>query len=503
MQLCTTEEQKIDFIRAAIADHESSDMFKVGEDAGLFYRHVDRQLESIQKIVYDREGNKYEADKNQTNHKLTSNLFFIFCTQLVAYQLGNGISFDNAKVKEQLGGASFDYQVQKALAYAFCDGESYAYVDESGITPLCYACKINGNEPLLVPLKDEDDGEIKAAIRYWRLAPDKPLRVTLYELDGFTEYKEIRDASGNKSELQIYQEKSAYKQKIVSSEVEGVTKTIGENPDRFPIVPLEYINGQSELVGNKATLFAYDVVYSGLVNGVDMNTVYWIIKNADGMSKRDDLNFVADIIHNQTIHEPEDVEIRKEEIHSDYAAFQNVLATLRDKLYTDFMAVDVERKLAGNVTTVEIKAAYQNLNLKCDMIEQYLDKFIRGILKVRGLDENEPFHFKRPNDINVTEFVTMLMQIMPVLGDETTLKLMCETLGLIDEYEAIKEQREAESMEQFTGGQGDNEVIQIITTLEQLIGADKTKAILLEALQRVRNSAENVQNNVQSGSVSE
>ena len=486
----------------AISDHENSEMFKVGEDAGLFYRHIDRQLEMIKKLVYDREGTPYE-DKGQANHKLASNLFFIFCTQLVAYQLGNGISFDNPDIKKQLGGASFDYKVQKALAYAFCDGESYAYVDDSGVTPLCYACKINGNEPLLVPLKDEDDGEIKAAIRYWRLTPDKPLRATLYELDGFTEYKEVRDINGNKSELQLYQEKKPYNLKIVSSQAEGVTQAIGENPRSFPIIPLKYINGQSELVGNKATLFAYDVVCSGLVNGVDMNTIYWIIKNADGMSKRDDLNFVADLIHKHVIHEPEDTEIRKEEVHSDYNAYINVLATLRDKLYTDFMAVDVERKLAGNVTTVEIRAAYQNLNLKCDIIEQYLDEFIRGILRARGLDENEPFHFKRPNDINITEFVTMLMQVMPVLGDETTLKLMCETLGLIDEYEAIKEQREAESMQQFAGGQSDDELVQIITTLEQFIGADKVKAILLEALQQVRaqNNADNAQDNAQAVSV--
>ena len=441
LQKCTNESDKIAFILSAIADHESSDMFKIGEDAGLFYRGTDRDLEEIQQVVYDREGNAYNSEKS--NHKIVSNLFFIFCTQLVDYQLGNGVIFDNPKVKEQLGGSAFDYDVQQTLSYAYCDGEGYAYVGDNGITPLCFACKQHGDEPLLVPLKDEDDGAIKAAIRYWRLTPDHPLRVTLYEIDGVTEYKEIE------GELTVLTPKKAYKQRTISNDAEGITETIGEIPASFPIVPLKYINGQSELVGKKSTLFAYDVVYSGLVNGVDMNTVYWIIKNADGMSKRDDLNFVADIIRSQTIHEPEDVEIRKEEVHSDYQAFESVLAVLRDKLFTDFMAVDVERKLAGNVTTVEIKAAYQNLNLKCDIIERYLSKFIRGILKVKGIDENEPFHFKRPNDINTSEFVTMLMQIAPILGEDTALKLMCETLGLIDEYENIKAQRDAAAMAQF------------------------------------------------------
>lgn len=447
LENCKTEEERISFIQRAINEHQASPMFHMGEDAGLFYRGIDRELEQIRKVVYDREGKAYSSDVS--NHKINSNLFFLFCTQLVAYQLGNGISFDNPKVKEQLGGAKFDYEVQKALAYAYCDGESYAYVTDDDVTPLCYACKIEGNEPLLVPLKDENDGLIKAAIRYWRLAPDKPLMVRLFELDGTTVYKEVRDANGDKSTLQLYEEKKPYKKREVSTEAEGITQ-LDVIPASFPIVPLRYINGQSELAGKKSTLFAYDVVYSGLVNGVDMNKVYWIIKNADGMDRRDDLNFVADIIHNQTIHEPEGVEVRKEEIHSDYQAFESVIATLRDKLFTDFMAVDVERKLAGNVTTVEIKAAYQNLNLKCDMIEKYLDDFIRGILRVKGIDENEPFHYKRPNDINTSEFITTILQVSPLLGEETSLKLVCETLGLIDEYEQIKEQRQAEAMAQMS-----------------------------------------------------
>lgn len=446
LQACSTEEEKIEFIKKAITEHESSEKFLIGQDAGFFYRQIDKDLEALEKVYYDRDGKKYEADKNQSNHKLVTNLFFIFCVQFVSYQLGNGVSFDNPKIKEALGGSDFDYQLQQVLSYAWCDGESYGFVGENGITPLCFACKIDGNEPLLVPLYDEDNGELKAAIRYWRLDTDKPLRVTLYEQDGFTEYKETQDNG-----LSVLQEKQSYgKTKIISSQAEGIIKQEKESANSaFPIAKMPYIKNQSELVGNKSTLFAYDVVYSGLVNGVDMNDVYWIIKNADGMSRKDDLQFVADIIHKQTIHEPEDVEIRKEQIDFNYSAYEKVLEILREKLYTDFMAVDVRRQVSGNVTTVEIRAAYQNLNLKCDKVEKCLNQFIKSCLKIKGFGENEPFHYKRPNDINVVEFIGMLLQVYPVLGDETTLKLICETLGLIDEYEEIKAKREAEAMSQI------------------------------------------------------
>lgn len=101
LQACSTEEEKIEFIKKAIAEHESSEKFLIGQDAGFFYRQIDKDLEALEKVYYDRDGKKYEADKNQSNHKLVANLFFIFCVQLVSYQLGNGVSFDNPKVKKR------------------------------------------------------------------------------------------------------------------------------------------------------------------------------------------------------------------------------------------------------------------------------------------------------------------------------------------------------------------------------------------------------------------
>lgn len=446
------EAKRIAFIEEAIAHHESSEMFAVGRDAGFFYRHIDPDLEVIQKVFYDGEGNPH-ADEVSSNHKLTSNFFYLFITQMVAYMLGNGVSFDNEEVKKQLGGSDFDYKMQRLLAYAAVDGESYGLVTESGIVPFCYACKLHGDEPYLVPLKDEDDGKIKAAIRYWRLAPDKPLRVTLYELDGFTEYKEDSDGI-----LVVLKPKDYYRKTSVSNDIQGDYDVKGQNYVEFPIVPLGFINGQSSLIGNRQTLFAYDVVMSGMVNNIDMNTVYWTIKNANGMDDYDNNRFILNLLKSHVLHTDDASEVIPHELSMKHEAHEAVLTQLRKQLFFDFQAVDVERIASGNITTVEIKAAYQNLNLKCDEIEKYLSDFIRGVLRVKGIDENEPFHFKRPNDINTAEFVTMLVQIAPILGDDTTLKLICETLGLIDEYEQIKAHRDAESMMRFNASmQGEEE----------------------------------------------
>ena len=406
-------------------------------------------LEAQKNYVYDSDGNAYE-DTVSPNHKLTANLFYLFTTQLIAYLLGNGVSFDKPEIKKKLGGSVFDYRLQRVLAYAMCDGEAYGYVSDKGVTPLCYACKLEGKEPYLIPLVDEDDNQIKAAIRYWRLAPGKPLRITLYELDGYTEYKErVTEENVNTGELYVLKPKSAYKTKSKSNSIEGDYETDSENYSAFPIVPMGFICGQSAITGNLSLLHAYNVVLSDMANGVDMNTTYWKVKNADGMDKRDDNALLYDIFKTHVIHTPEGVEVDKDEVSMRTAEYQAVLAMIEAVLYDNFQAVRISNIAAGNKTTVEIKAAYENLNLRCDEVEKYVAEFIRGCLIVIGESPDEPFHFKRPNNINQSEFVQLILAALPVIGDDVALKQILESLGMIDEYENIKAQKEAAAMAQF------------------------------------------------------
>lgn len=488
LQLCVTEEQRITFIKKAISEHETSPMFLTGRIAGEFYRNKDNVLEASKNYVYDANGNAIE-DTISPNHKLTANFFYLFTTQLVAYLLGNGVSFDNPEIKKKLGGPDFDYAVQQILAYAACDGEGYGYVSDSGIKPLCYACKLNGNEPYLVPLKDEDDGEVKAAIRYWRLTPDSPLRVTLFEEDGITEYKERVDVENgvriNTTELEIYKEKSKYKPKTVSNDLKGVYSDEGENYKSLPIVPMGFICGQSSIEGNVGLLHAYNVILSDMANGVDMNTTYWKVKNADGMSKKDDNAMLYDIFRTHVIHTPEGVEVDKDEVSMRTAEYQAVLAILRAVLYEKFQAVDTSNVSASAKTTVEIKSAYENLDRKCDEVEKYVAGFIRNCLVVIGEDPNEPFHFKRPNNINQSEFVQLILTALPVIGEDTALKQILESLGLIDEYEAIKDEKAAEQMGMFAGEDAEEEKQKFIVDI-----ANAVVAMLVQQYKLAQNNTE-------------
>lgn len=444
------EAARIDFIYAAIADHETSNAFKVGQKAGLFYRHHDPNIEAYQNIVYDMEG-KSHVDEVSPNHKIMSNFFADLIDQAIEYLLANGISFDNPDIKAQLSNG-LDGIIKKITCYAAVDGRAYGLIEPDGIKPMCFACQLDGNEPCFVPLYDERSGDLMAGIRYWRLTPDYPRMAVLYEPDGFTEYQEEANGEENKPEFAVTQEKRAYIINTVSSEAEGAYIAEGRNYSRLPIVEMGYINNQSSLVGNEGTITAYNMVLSGFVNQVDWNILYWIIENADGMSETDNINFLSDIIKTHVLHASGEAKATPHEITIQYEARAQLLDRLRSQIYEDMGGVDVQKNSA-NMTATEIKSAYAALNRKCDKIETYIDEFLASALELLGY-KNEAWHYQRDVTINAMEAAQIAVMAAPYLDDEATTKTFCEIEGKIDEFEDIQRRKLADNLGAITDDEG-------------------------------------------------
>lgn len=437
-----------DFVQSVISDHQSSDRYKIGTAAGQFYRHCDPDLQALKRLIYDNSGNVFE-DKYSADYRIESNYFYMLITQTVMYLLGNGISFDNEKVKKQMGGTGdFDFAVQQTALYAACDGEAYGYIDPvDGVLPLCYACRLNGNEPTFAPLYDEKSGEIKGGVRYWRLADEYPLQAVLYRESDY-----IRFSENDEKTLEMQEEPHRYGERDVSNDVEGVYSSEKTGLKNFPIVKMPYINNQSAIVGNRTLLFAYDVVFSGMVNKIDMNLLYWILKNADGMSKKDDVQFVLNLIRTRVMHLHDDMDAQVQEVSSNTEAYREVLAELRKQLFLNFMCIDTENVSAGNVTATQIKTAYQNMDLQANALEHCVSEFIKGVLKVHGRDPNEPFHFTRDKAINESERINNSIAGSKYLGEDMTTRLIAESLGLIDEVPKIQAAKEQQEQALFGGG---------------------------------------------------
>ena len=147
------------------------------------------------------------TDMWTANHKLASRFFGMAVDQEVSYLLGNGITFAEESTKKKLC-PDFDQEVMDAARNAKIAGVSFGFWDVEHLRVFDFQ--------EFVPLYDEENGTLKAGIRFWQVAPDKPLRATLYEMDGFTEYFQQKN-----KDMEVMQAKRRYKRIVRTSDVGG------------------------------------------------------------------------------------------------------------------------------------------------------------------------------------------------------------------------------------------------------------------------------------------
>ena len=304
------------------------------------------------------------------------------------------------------------------------------------------------------PLDGEEDGALHAGIRWWQIDASKPLRATLYEEDGYTDFiwnlNDANDEEGAKG--RILHEKRPYVQIVESTLADGDIILDGKNYPGFPIVPL-WANKehQSELTGLREKIDAYDLIKSGACNTLDdASLIYWTIQNAGGM---DDIDLAQFLERLRTIHAATvDDDGAKAEAHTmdvPYQATESILSGLRDDLYRDAMALDTEKIQAGNITATAIEAGYENLELKCDGFEYCVTECIKGLLALAGIDDDPTYH--RRKTTNQTEITQMVLSAAQYLDDETILKKL--PFLNIDEISDIMIRKDREEAARFIPAQ--------------------------------------------------
>lgn len=398
--------------------HKSTGLYLDALDADAYDRKRNVEILRYQKFLYDAVGNR-KPDLISPNNKLCSGFFPQFITQENQYLLGNGVQFDKPETKTRLG-ARFDTDLQRLGRYALLHGKAFGYwADRLYIFPVTE----------FVPLYDETTGVLEAGIRFWQVDPEKPLNITLYERDGYTQY-----ISKKGSKPVQAAEKRAYIVRMVESEAFGAQVVGTEN---YSSLPIKQLNGnpqqQSELVGIRGQIDAYDRIKSGFANDMDMaNFVYWILKNSGGMSDAELANFVQRVRSiGVVVAEDEATVPEMKSVDIPYQARQIYLEKLEADLYRDFGALDVSTLMGGQKTATEIKAAYMPVDLKADMYEYELIEFVQSILELLGIDDTP--RFKRNRVINETELIQNVLMKADRLDDETVLSELGYERERVDE----------------------------------------------------------------------
>lgn len=441
-EILQDENSKMQFVLDAIAEHKGSKLYLRACDAQKYYDGENPTISKYEKIIFDALG-RAKIDKTAPNHKLKTSFFQFVVDQLVSYLLGNGIQFDDRpkKIMEE-----FDLDVVDLATASCIGGVAFGYPELQPAAlgdPEKYKLRVF-DVMEFAPLYDENTGELRAGIRFWQVDSDKPLRATLYEQEGYTEY--IKPEKGN---IQILKPFQTYKQIIKTSVMDGTEIAPGEPFPGFPIIPLKYNEKMfSAIHGNRATIDAYDLLTSGLVNDVDEGTLlYWAIKGYGGMSEEDDAKWLDVLRRTKVAHVDMEGDATPHTVEAPVQSTQTAIDMLNRKLYTDFQSFDASIVSAGSQTATAIRACYVPLDLKTDKFEKQVTKFILGILRIIG--ESARPSYTRNKIINVTEEIQSVLMGAEYLDDEYITKKILSVMGDADQFEEIQKRKEENEMNRF------------------------------------------------------
>lgn len=475
------ERKRIAFVRSMIDEHKSTDLYKMAVTADEYDHKRNSTIMKYEKTLRTLTGREV-SDRWSPNHKTTRNFFNRFTTQQNQYLLGNGVTWENESTADRLG-KNFDTQLQKAGKAALVQAESFGFfnLDHVDVFEL----------EEFAPMYDEENGSLRAGIRFWQIDSSKPLRAVLYEEDGYTGYiwgerKEdgSRDESGR-----IYTEKQPYIVKTRTTKVDGTEIYDGENYPTFPIVPLwGNKHHQSELVGLQEQIDAYDLIKNGFLNDLDTAQIYWLIKGAGGMDDPDLAEFMYKLktTHFASLEDGQDAQ--PVEVNIPYNAREVLLDRIEKDLYKDYGALNVEEIKSGAVTATQILAAYEPLNEKADDYEYCIVEFIQGILKIAGIEDNPTF--TRSKLVNVSEEIQTVLQASEVLDDEYVTRKVLNLLGDGDQAEEILKRKEADELNVGEVSSRTPTMYEITSVLGKLKRGDITERTAMAMLQRIGLSEE-------------
>ena len=425
------------FVGEAVAAHRQSRSYKIAVDADLYDRRQNVTVNRYVKLIQDHTRNPM-VDITAANNRIASNFFHRLNTQRCAYLLGNGVRFarQSEATRARLG-VKFDTDLYAWAYRSLIHGVAFGFwnLDRLYVFPLTE----------FVPLWDEDTGALRAGIRFWRLAPDRPWTAVLYTEQGYAAY---RSAPGETDlKLILAEPLTPYLQDVDSTPADGDTVTGTAGYGALPIVPMWGSRlRQSTLVGLREQIDSYDLIQSGFANDVlDCAKIYWLIQNCGGMNDQDLQEFLDNIrirhvakVDTQSFDGTARSALSPYVQDVPYESTQAYLTHARAAIYEGFGALDVHA-IAADSTNDHIDAAYQPMDEEADDFEYQVIEAVQGVLRLMGI-ENTPV-FKRNRVSNLKEQVEAVLLEADYLDEETVLDLLPNIT--VDMKRAILERRRA------------------------------------------------------------
>ena len=447
-------------------DKDASSTKKRRAMEGRRYYEADHDIKDYRIFFIDADGNLRE-DTTKSNIKISHPFFRLLVDQQTQYILsghGGFVKSDIPELQTELDAyfnenESFAAELYELLVGCISKGFEYmyAYKDESDRTAFQTADSIGVVE---VREKETDDG--CAYVIFWyvdRIGKDnkKIKRIQVWDDKQTWFYCQVDDGAIVPDESVDHNPRPhiIYKK-------DGDESTYYDDYGMIPFFRLD--NGKKQFSGLKpikALIDDYDLMNAGLSNNIqDTNEALYVVRGFQG-DNLDEL--MVNIKAKKHIGVDEDGGIDIKTVDIPVEARKIKMEVDEKNIFRFGQGVNTEAlKDTSATTSIAIKSAYANLDLKCDGLQPFLLQFMRKLLKLvlkeindtQGTDYEQKdvyFDFDREIITNAQENaqidltkaqeqqtkVTTIQNAATLLGQELTMQLICEALEL--DYDDIKD----------------------------------------------------------------
>lgn len=433
---------------------------------GLKYYEGNHDINNYRIFFFDADG-KLQEDKTKSNIRISHPFFKLLTDQQAQYMLSAKDGFVKSDIPElqtELDAyfnenESFAAELYELLVGCISKGFEYmyAYKDENDRTAFQTADSIGVVE---VREKETDDG--CAYVIYWyieRIGKDnkKIKRIQVWDNTQTVFYCQEDDGK-----IELDKSVEINPRPHILYKKDGDESTYYEDYGLIPFFRLD--NGKKQVSGVKPIkdlIDDYDLMNAGLSNNIqDTNEALYVVRGFQG-DNLDELMLNIKAKKHIGVDEEGGVDIKTVDIPVE--ARKTKMEVDEKNIFRFGMGVNTEAlKDTSATTSIAIKSAYANLDLKCDGLLPSLKQFMRKLLKLvlqeindtQGTDyENKDVYFTFDREIitNAQENATIdltkaqeqqtklttILNAAAQLGDELTKQLICEALEL--DYDDIKD----------------------------------------------------------------
>lgn len=464
-------------IKKFMSDDMASRRKKDAEEGQRYYegRH---DILKYRLFYYDTDGNLRE-DTTRTNIKISHPFFTILTDQLAAYMLS--FKENPIRAKDGVDGLQdhlderfddeFWAEISELITGASAKGFEYLYGFKNAENNWVFQCA-DSLGVVEVPAKDADDGQKHIIYHYAdtiKKGAQEVRRIQDWTENEITYWVQVGGGAVKPDDSAKYNPRPH----VVFHDETG--QTMGKPFGFIPFWRLDYCKKQiSALKPVKDLIDDYDLHACSLSNNlVDFDTPLHVVKGFEGHGE----DGLKELQHNLKTKKIVGVDseggIDVKTVDVPYQARKEKLDIDERNIYIFGMGFNPGQIGDGNITNVVIRSRYTLLDLKANKLEKRLRKLLKDVIKAVLADINEDtgndyqmkdiwFDFTRSVMTNETENiqnektkaetrqieVNTILNIAVNVGDEQTLKALCEVMEWdFDEIKSAIKKAQEESLE--------------------------------------------------------